>query len=103
MHRAVTVLAWVGVSLLIVCVVAIVVEGAMVAIWTWRLTKRARLLQERLATERIVLKSELDQMQAELAATAVLWMPYRRALRWIRHPLAIALLQSYARRRSGAR
>jgi hypothetical protein len=96
-------LAWVGVSLLIVCVVVIGIEGAVAATWTWRLAKRARLLQERLATERVLLKSELDQMQAELAATAVLWMPYRRALRWIRHPLAIALLQSYGRRRSGAR
>jgi hypothetical protein len=99
----VTVLAWVGVSLLIVCVLVIGIEGAVAAIWTWRLTKRARLLQERLATERVLLKSELDQLQAELAATALLWTPYRQALRWIRHPLAIALLQSYGRRRSGAR
>ncbi len=27
-----------------------------------------------------------------------LWRPYRRALRWLRHPLVLALLGSYRRR-----
>ena len=96
-------LAWLGVSLLIVCVVMIGVEGALLGFWSLSLVKRAQLLSERLATERVLLQSEQDQLVAELHATAVLWQPYRRALRWVRHPLAIALLESYARRRAAAR
>lgn len=96
-------LGWMGVALLIVCVVMIGVEGALAALWAWRLARRAKLLSERLATEQLVIKTEMDQLHAELAATVVLWRPYRRALRWARHPLVIALLESYARRRMAAR
>ena len=95
--------AWLGVTLVIVCVVMVAVEGALAAVWSWRLVKRAKLLSERLATQQVLLKSELDQLEAQLAATAVLWQPYRRALRWARHPLVIALFESYARRRVAAR
>lgn len=96
-------LAWLGVTLLIVSVVMIGIEGALLGIWSWRLVKRAKLLSERLVTERVLLKSEQDQLLAQLQVTAALWQPYRRALRWIRHPLAIALLESFARRRAAAR
>jgi hypothetical protein len=94
---------WLGVALLIVCVAMIGVEAAMLGIWSWGLVKRAQLLSERLATERVLLQSEQDQLIAQLQATAVLWQPYGRALRWARHPLIIALLESYVRRRVGAR
>lgn len=96
-------LAWLGVALLTVCVAMIAVEGFLLGSWTWQLAKRAELLSERLATERVVLKSEQDQLVAELEVMAILWQPYGRALRWARHPLAVALLQSVARRRAGAR
>ena len=96
-------LGWLGVSLLIVSVVMIGVEGAVAAAWSWSLAQRAKLLSERLATEQVLLKSEVDQLVAQLEATTVLGQPYRRALRWARHPLVIALFESYARRRPGAR
>ncbi len=96
-------LGWLGVSLLIVCAVMMAVEGAMLASWGWHLAKRARLLSERIATEQVLLKTDVDRLVAQLEVTAVLWQPYRRVLRWVRHPLAIALLESYARRRAAAR
>jgi len=91
-------LAWLGVSLLIVCVVMIGVEGVMLGSWTWDLAKRARLLSERMAPEQVLLKTDVDQLVAQLEVMAVLWQPYRRLLRWVSHPLAIALFQSFARR-----
>jgi hypothetical protein len=96
-------LAWLGVSLLIVSVVMIGVEGALLGLWSWNLGKRAKLLSERLATEQMLLQSDVDQLTAQLQVTAILWQPYRRALRWARHPLVIALLESYARRGIAAR
>jgi hypothetical protein len=96
-------LAWVGVDLLIVCVVMIGVEAALLGTWTWELAKRGRLLSERVATEQVLLKTDVDRLMAQLEVTAALWRPYGRALRWIRHPLAIALLESFARRRAAAR
>jgi hypothetical protein len=96
-------LAWLGVSLLIVSVVMIGVEGALLGLWSWNLGKRAKLLSERLATEQMLLQSDVDQLTAQLQVTAILWQPYRRALRWARHPLVIALLESYARRGMAAR
>jgi len=35
-----------------------------------------------------------------MAETQALWQPYAGLLRWLRHPLTIALIQSYARRRA---
>jgi hypothetical protein len=96
-------LAWLGVSLLIVSVVMIGVEGALLGLWSWNLGKRAKLLSERLATEQMLLQSDVDQLTAQLQVTAILWQPYRRALRWARHPLVIALLESYTRRGMAAR
>lgn len=96
-------LGWLGVSLLIVCVAMIGVEGALLGAWSWVLVKRGRLLSEWLATEQVLLKTDVDQLMAQLEVTEALWQPYGRALRWARHPLVIALFESYERRRADAR
>ena len=93
----------VGVWLLVAGVGAIVVEGALAGLWSVRLVKRSRSLSERLTSEQAQLQADLERLRAALAETQVLWRPYRRALRWLRHPIAIALLQSYARRRAAGR
>ena len=90
---------WVGVWLLVVCVVAIVVEGVVAALWGVAMAKRARALSEKVETERGLIEADLKRLQAALEETRRLWKPYRRALRLLRHPIALALLQSYARRR----
>ncbi len=93
----------IGVWLLVAGVGAIVVEGALAGLWSVRLVKRSRSLSERLTSEQAQLQADLERLRAALAETQVLWRPYRRALRWLRHPIAIALLQSYARRRAAGR
>jgi hypothetical protein len=97
------VLTTIGVWLLVVGVVAIVVEGVVAAVWTVSLAKRSLALSERLESERALIETDLERLRAAVEETKRLWGPYKRILRWVRHPLAIALLESYARRRVGAR
>ena len=89
----------IGAWLLVVAVLAIAAEGALAAICSVRLSKRARLVQEELLVERGRIEADIERLRLALAETEVLWQPYGRLLRWLRHPIAIALLQSYARRR----
>ena len=92
--------AVVGEWLLVVCLAAVVVEGVVAALWTLRLSRRARVVRERLEVDRGRLESDVATLRLALAETAVLWQPYGRLLRWLRHPLAIALIQSFVRRRA---
>jgi uncharacterized protein YqgV (UPF0045/DUF77 family) len=93
----------IGVWLLVVSVVAIAVEGVVAAVWAASLAKRSVALSERLESERTLIEADLERLRAAVEEAKRLWLPYRRILRWVRHPLAIALLESYARRRAGAR
>ncbi len=93
----------IGVWLLVVSAVAIVLEGVLAAVWGASLAKRSVALSERVQSERALIEADLDRLRAAIEETRRLWGPYRRVLRWVRHPLAIALLESYVRRRAGAR
>jgi len=93
----------IGIVLLVVGVVAIALEGALAAAWSFRLSRRAQALSERLADERGRLQSDVERLRLAMAETQALWRPYGRLLRWLRHPLTIALIQSYARRRAAVR
>jgi len=93
----------VGATLLVIGVVAIAAEGGLAALWSVRLSRRARRLQERLLEERGRIEADVERLRLALAETEALWQPYGRLLRWLRHPIAIALLQSYARQRTSAR
>ena len=93
----------IGVWLLVVSLVAIVIEGVVAAAWSLRLERRAAALQVRLQDEQGRLQSDIERLRLALAETVVLWQPYARLLRWLRHPLTIALLQSLAPRRAAAR
>jgi hypothetical protein len=98
-----TTLGWTGVALLIVGFVAMVVEGALAAIWGRRLSRKARELQKSVEADRALVTADVARLRLALEETKVLWQPYRRALRWLRHPLTFALIQSFARRWSAAR
>ena len=97
-----TQLGWIGVWLLVAAGLAILIEMILVAVWGVAVGKRARLLAEALETERGLIESDLQRLRLAIEETERLWKPYHRALRWLRHPLVIALLQSY-RRRAAAR
>lgn len=92
----------IGVWLLVVSAVAIVVEGVLVAVWTASLVKRSRAVSEAIETQRGLIEADLERLRAAVEEARRLWRPYERILRWVRHPLAIALLESLARRRAGA-
>lgn len=91
---------WIGVWLLVAAAAAIVIEGALAAVWALAVGKRTRALAERLQSEQTLLEDDVRRLRLALEEMEGLWRPYGRALRWLRHPLAIALLQSYARRRA---
>lgn len=93
-----TELAWIGVWLLVAAVLAILLELTLMAVWGLAVGKRARLLAEGLEAERGLIESDLRRLRLAIEETERLWQPYRKALRWLRHPLVIALLQSYRRR-----
>jgi len=92
-------LGWVGIALLVAAGLAIVVEVAVAAMWGTALTRRTMKLSERLTADRGMLESDIERLRLAMAETQRLWKPYRRILRWVRHPLAFALMQSFLRRR----
>jgi hypothetical protein len=91
-------LGWAGVGLLVVAALAIIVEGALAAVWSMAVAKRAATLSERLQTERRMLEGDLEKLRLAMEETKRLWRPFRTLLRWLGHPLTIALWQSYRRR-----
>jgi hypothetical protein len=91
-------LGWIGVWLLVAGGVAIVVEAALMGIWTAAVAKRSRTLAHRLESERAQIQANVDRLRLALEEMQVLWQPYRRVLRWLRHPLVVALIASYRRR-----
>ena len=93
-----TTLGWVGVALLVAAGLAILVEGAVAAVWGVGMARRAATLSDRLQAERGLLEADLEKLRHAIAETRRLWRPYRIALRWLGNPLTIALWQSYRRR-----
>ena len=94
-------LVWVGVWLLVGSGLAIVAEGVLAAVWGTRIGKSARRLSELVDAERGMIQADMNRLRLAIEETRRLWKPYGRVLRWLRHPLVAALLQSYARRRAG--
>ena len=91
-------LGTIGIWLLVAGGLAIVVELALVAILGLALGRRARTLSDRIETERTQIRADVERLRQAIEEMKVLWRPYRRVLRWLRHPLVIALLGSYRRR-----
>ncbi len=93
-----TELGWIGVWLLVASGLAIVVEAGVMAVWGVAAGRRARQLVGRLEAERGLIEADLAKLRLAIEETRRLWEPYRKTLRWLRHPLIIALVQSYRRR-----
>jgi hypothetical protein len=93
----------IGVWLLIGSGLAIVVEAVLAAVWGMRVSRNARRLAERIESERGMIEADIARLRLAIEETRRLWKPYRRILRWLRHPLVAALLQSYIRRRVALR
>ncbi|MFI5281931.1 MAG: hypothetical protein ACHQ0J_02235 [Candidatus Dormibacterales bacterium] len=95
--------AWLGVVLLGVGVVAIAIEGTLAAVWTRRISRRAAELNRRTQSEVALIQADVERLRMALEESRVLWQPYRRLLRWLMHPLTVALVQSFVRRRTASR
>ena len=95
-------LTTIGVSLLVVSAVAIVVEGVLAAVWAVSLARRSMALSKGIEAQRTLIEADVARLQAAVEEARRLWRPYERILRWVRHPLVLALLESLARRRAGA-
>jgi hypothetical protein len=96
-------LGWIGVWLLVAGALAIVIEAVLAVVWGVGMARRTRTLSERLETERGLIEADLEKLRVAMEETRRLWKPYRGVLRLLRHPLMIALLESFARRRAAAR
>ena len=92
-------LSWIGIWLLVGGVTAVVVELGLMGLWSLQVARKSRALAERLKGEQSRLQADVERLKASLAMTQELWQPYRRLLRWLRHPIVVAVIQSYARRR----
>ena len=98
-EESVTTIGWVGVWLLVGSFVLMLAEGVLVAVWGLAVARRTRTLAELAQNEQGLIEADVKKLRTALDETQRLWRPYQRVLRWLRHPLVIALLQSYARRR----
>jgi hypothetical protein len=92
------VLTTIGPWLLVAGVALILVEGAVGAAWGLRLARQGRALAARLERDRSQVEADVQRLRETLEETRRLWAPYRRALRWLRHPLVAALMGSVWRR-----
>jgi hypothetical protein len=84
-------------------VLAIIVEGTLAAIWGRRISARAQELSRRTESQVLLIRADVERLSRALAETEILWQPYRRVLRWLRHPVTVALLRSYSRHRATSR
>ncbi len=93
-------LGTIGIWLLVAGVLVIFVEMAVVAVWGVAMGRRMRALTVRIESERVGLQADVARLKLAIEETRKLWQPYRRILRWLQHPLVVALLGSYRRRRA---
>jgi hypothetical protein len=93
-------LGTIGIWLLVAGVLVIFVEMAVVAVWGVAMGRRMRALTVRIESERAGLQADAARLKLAIEETRRLWQPYRRTLRWLQHPLVVALLGSYRRRRA---
>jgi hypothetical protein len=97
-----TVLAWIGVGLLVLAVVLLAIAALALLPAGLRARRAAAETRELVLAYRLL--SGISAMELQLAALErhELLRPWRRARRWLLHPLTIAVVESWARRRKRA-
>jgi len=93
-----TQLGWPAVWVFIGSSVVILVELAVAGVWSARLARRGRAVALALQEQRGLVEADLERLRAAIEETRALWRPYARVLRWLRHPLVVALIGYYRRR-----
>jgi hypothetical protein len=87
-----------GIWLLVAGVVAIILELVLMTLWGLAVARRTLVLTKMVETEQTGIQADLERLKHTIEEMKRLWLPYRRILRWVRHPLVLALLGSYRRR-----
>jgi hypothetical protein len=95
-----TAVGWVGIWLLGVGLALIVLELALIGPRLLRLQRKAVVLRTLLERESAQRDLERLRLQRVLGEIGFKLRPYRRVRRLAVHPLTLALLASYRRRRS---
>lgn len=94
------VVGWIGIWLLAAGMALIVIELLLITPRLLRLRRRILALEAVFARAGAERNSELLRLRAAQHELSLLLRPYRRARRWVLHPLTVALFESYRRRRS---
>lgn len=94
--------ALIGQAMLAVAAVLLVVAVVAVVPRAVRVRRRARAVQAKVAIIEQEGRSTLALLEARAVEREALLEPYRRVLRWARHPLVAASLDWYVRRRRRA-
>ncbi|OLC16932.1 MAG: hypothetical protein E6I23_07990 [Chloroflexi bacterium] len=92
------ILSAIGIWLLVAGVLVIIIELVLMAVWGLAMGRRMQALSRQLSSERAELQADVERLKRAMEETKALWRPYMRILRWLRHPLVLALLGSYRRR-----
>lgn len=93
------VIALVGLGMVLVSALLLVAGVLAVLPRALRVRSRALVLAERVAVLRRESVSALVLLRAQRAETEALLAPWRRLLRWARHPLVVATVDWQRRRR----
>jgi predicted aminopeptidase len=84
--------------LLVAGVVAIILELVLMTVWGLAVARRTQELTKMVETEQAGIQADLERLKQTIEEIKRRWQPYRRILRWVRHPLVLAVLGSYRRR-----
>jgi len=90
---------WLGVDMAVIGLIAIALEVLLLLPRVLRLTKRLNELTLLYDDQIRLTRDELQILSHTLSETRALLRPYRRIQRWLGHPLTLAVLASYRRRR----
>lgn len=98
-----TLLAWIGVGLLVLALL-VALAGVILVLPALVRTRRAGLATRDLVlTYRLVAGISALELQLAALERHQLLRPWRRVRRWAFHPLTIAVVESWSRRRKRAR
>lgn len=88
----------IGLWLLAIGGAIIVIEAVIFVAWSMRLARGGRALAVIVDDQRGLVQTDVARLRETYAETQRLWAPYRRFLRWLRHPLVAAVMASLWRR-----
>jgi len=98
-----TLLAWSGIGMLVLAVVIILIGGALSIPRALRVRRVMRETTALVLTYRLVIGISTLELRLAALERNELLRPYRRLRRWVTHPLTLAVLESWRRRRKRVR